>query len=217
MELEFPWQIFKSNFMNIRPAGAELFHTDGRTDRSGERGGHWPLLTVHSSVKDSCHTLSNRAGFKWNILYITIIILIIIKSIICYFPQSRLLLALPPQAAPGFPLLRQKGSTDWRQDPLGSNGCSMSTKLSVSTLGTRALYLRAPYTVHRSTPNTENNFTASADNTACNTFQIHFNITPLLPVEIKVDSALQVSHQTLTFSSSRGTHRLFLAFPFRAP
>jgi len=30
--------------------------------------------------------------------------------------------------------------------------------------------------------NTENNFTASADNTACNIFQIHFNITPLLPL-----------------------------------
>jgi hypothetical protein len=36
MKLELPRQIFekylKPNFMKIRPAGAEMFHADGRTD-----------------------------------------------------------------------------------------------------------------------------------------------------------------------------------------
>jgi hypothetical protein len=41
MRLEFSRQIFEkkakiSNFMKIRPVGAELFHEDGRTDRHGE-------------------------------------------------------------------------------------------------------------------------------------------------------------------------------------
>jgi hypothetical protein len=38
MKLEFSWTIFKiySNFMKIRPAGAELFHVDRRTDRHDE-------------------------------------------------------------------------------------------------------------------------------------------------------------------------------------
>jgi len=77
MTIEFPRQIFKPNFMKILPVGAELFHADGRADKSGECGSRLPLLTVCSSVKGSCHALSNRAGFKWNILYVTIIILII--------------------------------------------------------------------------------------------------------------------------------------------
>ena len=104
-----------------------------------------------------------------------------------------------------------------RQDPVGSNGRSVATNLLVSTLGTRAFYLHAPYTFHRSTLNTENNFTTSADNNACNILQIHFNIIPLLPVEIKFDSALPASHGTLAFLSRRGTPRLFLAFPCRTP
>jgi hypothetical protein len=37
MKLEFSWQIFEkktqvSNFMKIRPLGAQLFHVGGRTD-----------------------------------------------------------------------------------------------------------------------------------------------------------------------------------------
>ena len=40
MKLEFSRQIFEksslSNFMKVRPMEAELFHTDGRTDRCGE-------------------------------------------------------------------------------------------------------------------------------------------------------------------------------------
>jgi len=58
--------------MKIHQVGAELFHTDRRTDKSGERGGHRPLLTVRSSVKDLFHASSNWAGFKCNILCITI-------------------------------------------------------------------------------------------------------------------------------------------------
>ena len=40
MKLEFFWQFFEniqmSNFMKIRPVGAELFHGDRRTDRHDE-------------------------------------------------------------------------------------------------------------------------------------------------------------------------------------
>jgi hypothetical protein len=39
MKLEFSRQIFEkyvSNFMKIRPVGAEMFHADGRTDRHDE-------------------------------------------------------------------------------------------------------------------------------------------------------------------------------------
>jgi hypothetical protein len=41
MELEFSRQIFKknpqiSNFIKIRPVGAELFHADGQTERHEE-------------------------------------------------------------------------------------------------------------------------------------------------------------------------------------
>jgi len=79
MKIEFSRQIFKPIFMKILPVGAELFHADGRTDKSGECGSHLPLLTVRSSVKGSCHALSNRTGFKWNILYVAIKILIITK------------------------------------------------------------------------------------------------------------------------------------------
>ena len=32
MKIDFP-EMPKSNFMKIRPLGAELFHADGRTDR----------------------------------------------------------------------------------------------------------------------------------------------------------------------------------------
>jgi hypothetical protein len=40
MKPEFSRQIFKkyvSNFMKMRPVGAELFHADGRTDRLTDR------------------------------------------------------------------------------------------------------------------------------------------------------------------------------------
>ena len=41
MKLEFSRHIFEkkalSNFMKIRPVGAELFHTDGRTDILADR------------------------------------------------------------------------------------------------------------------------------------------------------------------------------------
>ena len=39
MKLEFCWQIFEkysSDFMKIRPVGAELFRADGQTDRHDE-------------------------------------------------------------------------------------------------------------------------------------------------------------------------------------
>ena len=74
MTIEFPRQIFKPNFMKILPVGTELFHADGQADKSGECRSRLPLLTVRSSVKGSCHALSNRAGLKWNILYVTIIV-----------------------------------------------------------------------------------------------------------------------------------------------
>ena len=40
MKLEFSRQIFENNqiwnFVKIRPVGAELFHTDGRTDKHND-------------------------------------------------------------------------------------------------------------------------------------------------------------------------------------
>jgi len=76
MKLELPRQIlgkYVSNFMNILPKGAELFHTDGQTDR----------LKADSIVKVLIDTVSlagciaasvdeikymtpqNRMGFTW--------------------------------------------------------------------------------------------------------------------------------------------------------
>jgi len=37
MKLEFSKNPHISNFMKIRPVGAELFHADGRTDRWSDR------------------------------------------------------------------------------------------------------------------------------------------------------------------------------------
>jgi len=42
MELEYSRQIFKKknqilNFMNIRPVGADLYHSDGQADRRRDR------------------------------------------------------------------------------------------------------------------------------------------------------------------------------------
>ena len=49
MKLEFSWQIFEkkkntqnSNFMKIRPVGAEFFHADRRTDWHDEASSRFP-------------------------------------------------------------------------------------------------------------------------------------------------------------------------------
>jgi len=46
MQLEFSKNTQISNFMKIRPVGAELFHADGRKDRQKTRRTHMTKLTV---------------------------------------------------------------------------------------------------------------------------------------------------------------------------
>jgi hypothetical protein len=61
LKLEFSRQIFKytqiSNFMKIRPVGAELFHADGRTNRGTE--GQTDLTNLMVSFRNFSYAPEN--------------------------------------------------------------------------------------------------------------------------------------------------------------
>ena len=57
IKLEFSQQIFGnphiSNFMKIRPVGAELFHEGGRTERDGEANSRFSQISQRVKEQDA--------------------------------------------------------------------------------------------------------------------------------------------------------------------
>ena len=73
MKLKFSQQFSKnlqiSNFMKIRPVGAELFHADGRTDMTKLIA---PFRNFANAPKNEQQSRSQRASHSESIIYFLI-------------------------------------------------------------------------------------------------------------------------------------------------